>query len=88
MLRPSSTHSSISEGGISNDRLASATVVFPWMISITSAVLRLAVQRLNSYSITLLIFDFLSRLFTEQVFSGSLHTLIARRLHGQKWFDE
>lgn len=45
---PSSTQLSISEGGRSNCRLASDTVVLPWMISRTSADLRWAVQRLIS----------------------------------------
>src|SRR5574343_1136785 len=51
----SSTQPSISEGGRSNARLASATVVLPCSISMTSALLRLAVQRLISSSITMLI---------------------------------
>ncbi len=41
---------SISLGVKSNCRLAKATVVFPWMISSTSADLRRAVQRLICYS--------------------------------------
>jgi hypothetical protein len=40
---------------MSNARLASATVVLPWMISSTNADLRRAVQRLISSSITALI---------------------------------
>lgn len=52
---PSSTQPSISDGGRSNARLASATVVLPWMISSTSADFRRAVQRLISSSITMLI---------------------------------
>jgi len=52
---PSSTHVSISDGVMSNARLASATVVFPWMISSTSADFLRAVQRLISSSITALI---------------------------------
>jgi hypothetical protein len=51
---PSSTHSSISDGVMSNARLASATLVLPWMISVTSAAFRFAVHRLNSSSITML----------------------------------
>src|SRR3546814_5452849 len=51
----SSTQLSISEGVRSNCRLASATVVLPWMISSTSADFRRAVQRLISSSITALI---------------------------------
>src|SRR5574343_192712 len=51
----SSTQPSISEGGRSNARLASATFVLPCSISMTSALLRLAVQRLISSSITMLI---------------------------------
>jgi hypothetical protein len=39
----------------SNARLASATVVLPWMISSTKADFRRAVQRLISSSITTLI---------------------------------
>jgi len=39
---------------MSNERLASATEVFPWMISRTRADFRLAVQRLNSSYITVL----------------------------------
>lgn len=41
----SSTHSLIAKGKRSTDRLASATVVLPWMISMTDAVARLAVKR-------------------------------------------
>lgn len=44
---------SISEGVRSKDRLASATVVLPWMIPMTSAVLRFAVQRLLLSSIVI-----------------------------------
>lgn len=51
----SSTQPSISEGGRSKARLASATVVLPCRISMTNALLRLAVQRLISSSITMLI---------------------------------
>jgi len=54
----SSTQPSISEGVRSNERLASATVVLPWMISMTSAVLRFAVQRLMLSSIVILIATF------------------------------
>ena len=40
-------HPALDLGGVrSNDRLASETVVLPWMISMTSAVLRFAIQRL------------------------------------------
>jgi hypothetical protein len=52
---PWSTQSSISEGVRSNRRLASATVVLPWMISTTSADFLRAVQRLIASSITALI---------------------------------
>jgi hypothetical protein len=52
---PSSTQLSISAGVRSNARLASATVVLPWMISSTKADFRRAVQRLISSSITTLI---------------------------------
>lgn len=56
MLRlPSSIQLSISDGVRSNCRLASATVVLPWMISNTSADFRRTVQRLISSSMTWLI---------------------------------
>ena len=43
---------------MSKDRLASDTVVLPWMISMTSAVLRFAVHRLMLSSIVLLMATF------------------------------
>lgn len=52
--RPSSIQLSISDGGRSYVLLASDTLVLPWMISSTNAVLRLAVQRLISSSINTL----------------------------------
>ncbi|AOJ07570.1 hypothetical protein WS71_09790 [Burkholderia mayonis] len=53
---PSSTQLSTSEGdNKSYARLAAATVVLPWMMSSTSALLRFAVHRLMSSSILMLI---------------------------------
>ena len=62
-----------SEGVMSKARLASATVVLPWMISSTSADLRRAVQRLISSSITALMVSPSSKVTPEQEFTGSLH---------------
>jgi hypothetical protein len=71
---PSSTHVSISDGVMSNARLASATVVLPWMIYSTSADFRRAVQRLISSSITALMVSPRSKVTPEQEFTGSLQS--------------
>jgi hypothetical protein len=48
----------ISEGVGSKDRIASDSVVSPWMISITKAVFRFAVHRLTLSPIVILIAAF------------------------------
>src|SRR6056297_327219 len=76
---PSSIQLSISEGVKSNCRLASAMVVFPWMISSTSADFRRAVQRLISSSITTLIGVSPVRLHLSRKLLGHYRNAASRR---------
>ena len=54
----SPTQPSISDGDRPKDRLASATVVLPWIVSIARAVCRFAVHHLMLSSIVILIATF------------------------------
>jgi hypothetical protein len=68
----------IQDGEMSNERLASEIEVLPWMISMTSAALRLAVHLLMSSSIVILM-----AVFSNSMTCAGIQWVITRHAKGK-----